>query len=69
MERSKIAEIICETLYTGHAAALLANVVDDQAKWALASGASQAAAFIEPFHRSEVLSGICWAKRHGELLP
>jgi hypothetical protein len=41
MERSKIAEIICEVLYTGHAAALLASVVDDNAKWAVASGASQ----------------------------
>jgi hypothetical protein len=41
MERSKIAETICEVLYTGHAAALLASAVDEQAKWALASGASQ----------------------------
>lgn len=40
MERSKIAEAICEVLYTGHAARLLASVVDDKAKWALASGTS-----------------------------
>jgi hypothetical protein len=41
MERSKIAEIICEVLYTGHAAASLAGAVDDQSKWALVSGASR----------------------------
>jgi hypothetical protein len=40
MERSKIAEAICEVLYTGYAARLLATVVDDKAKWALASGTS-----------------------------
>jgi hypothetical protein len=41
MERSEIAEIICEALYTGHVAASLASVVDDQARWALVSGSSQ----------------------------
>jgi hypothetical protein len=41
MERSEIAEIICEALYTGHFAASLASVVDDQATWTLISGSSQ----------------------------
>jgi len=41
MERSEIAEIICEALYTGHVAASLAGVVDDQTRWALLSGSSQ----------------------------
>jgi hypothetical protein len=41
MERSEIAEFICEALYTGHVAASLASVVDDQATWALVSGSSQ----------------------------
>ena len=41
IERSKIAELICEVLYTGCAASLLASVVDDHARWVLASGASQ----------------------------
>jgi hypothetical protein len=41
MERSEIAEVICEALYTGHVAASLASVVDDQARWTLISGSSQ----------------------------
>jgi len=41
MERSEIAEFICEALYTGHVAASLASVVDDQATWVLVSGSLQ----------------------------
>ena len=41
MERSEIAEIICELHYAGDVAAPLANVVDDQANWALVSGEIQ----------------------------
>jgi len=41
MERSEIAEIVCEALYSGHVAASVASVVDDQARWALVSGSSQ----------------------------
>jgi hypothetical protein len=41
MERSEIAEFICEALYTGHVAPSLASVVDDQATWALVSGGLQ----------------------------
>src|SRR5437879_644767 len=48
MERSKIAEAICEVLYTGHAARLLTTVVDDKAKWALASGISPQQPASEP---------------------
>ena len=56
MERSEIAEIFCDVLYTGHVAASLASVVDDQAKWALVSGASQQRQLLsEPSPWSEVL--------------
>jgi hypothetical protein len=41
MERSEIAEIICEALYAGHVAASLASGIDDQARWVLVSGGSQ----------------------------
>jgi hypothetical protein len=41
MERSEIAEAICEVLCTGNVADSLANVVTDQSKWALISGAWQ----------------------------
>jgi hypothetical protein len=41
MERSEIAEIVCEALYAGHVAASLASVIDDKARWLLVSGTSQ----------------------------
>jgi hypothetical protein len=41
MERSEIAEIICEVLYTGRVAESLASVVDEQARWVLVSGSSE----------------------------
>jgi hypothetical protein len=52
MERSEIAENICEALYAGQVAASLASVVDDQARWALVSSLSNRHCLIPPLQRS-----------------
>jgi len=58
MERSEIAEIICEALYTGHVAASLASVVDDQARWALVSGSSQQQTLSDSFPSAKYFQGF-----------
>jgi hypothetical protein len=68
MERSEIAENICEVLFTGEAVALLASVVNDQAEWVLvsgtsgqppASGSSQSAKYFQGFVGLRGLADFC----------
>jgi hypothetical protein len=58
MERSEIAEIICEALYSGHVAASLASIVDDQAKFALISGSSQPQTLSDSSHSAKYCQGF-----------
>jgi hypothetical protein len=58
MERSEIAEFICEALYTGHVAASLASVVDDQATWALVSSSSQQQTSSDSSHSAKYFKGF-----------
>ena len=58
MERSEIAEIICEALYSGRVATSLASVVDDQARLALVSGSSQQPTVSDSPHSAKYFQGF-----------
>jgi hypothetical protein len=58
MERSEIAETICEALSSGHVAASLASVVDERAKFALISGSSQPQALSGYSHSAKYFQGF-----------